>query len=159
MSDATVRDVRNRSVTVLQEIRQALDAVDAEVLLRPVAGWPLWKQFYHVLYWLDHWFIDPLKFSAPAFHEVCFLQPDVASPKTLTKEHLLEYFGAIQTRIEQYLSDITPQELERQTEVRGQMRSRLDMILGQFTHVSHHIGCICATVRTETGKSMWPTEG
>lgn len=158
MSDATVPDVRNKTESLLRRVGQALDAVDATTLSKPSPGWPLWKQFYHLLYWLDHWFVDPLTFVAPTFHEAHFMQPDAVSPRNLGKAQLVNYLEAIRTRIERYLADLTPQELERQYEIRGQTRSRLDMILGQFQHVYHHIGYICATVRAETGKSIW-TEG
>lgn len=155
MGDATIRDVRDRAGGMTREIRQTLDAIDTETIRRPAAGWPLWKQLYHLLYWLDYWFIDPLAFSPPAFHEAHFMQPDAASPNSLTKAQLIDYLEAIRVRIERYLADITPPELERQTEVRGRTRSRLDMILGQFTHVAHHLGYICAVVRIKTGRSIW----
>ena len=161
MSEATVRDVQDKSLSLLRRLAQTLDAADEPTLLRPVAGWPLWKQFYHVVYWLDHWFVDPLGFVPPSFHKVHFMQPEVTSPTVLSKPELADYLSAVRNRIERYLADLTPAELERQYVVRGQLRSRLHMILGQHQHVYHHIGYICATFRSETGKSIWAggTEG
>jgi len=94
---------------MLRQLAGTLDAVDEKPLLGPSAGWPLWKQFYHALYWLD----------------------------------------------QQYLDHLTSAELERRYEVRGQLRSRFHMILGQHQHVCHYIGYICATFRSVTGRSIW----
>jgi hypothetical protein len=88
----------------------------------------------------------------PTFHEAHFMQSDAVSPRILDRAGLVDYLQAIRTRVERYLAGLTPQELERQYEIRGQTRSRVDMILGRFQHVYHHIGYLCATVRAETGK-------
>jgi hypothetical protein len=155
MDDTIVRDTRNHADSLLSRVLKALTAVEEPVLLRPVDGWPLWKQFYHLLYWLDHWFTDPLSFVPPAFHEEHFLKPDAPSPVVPTKQQLLEYLGGIRERIDRYLAGATVLELAREQTVRGKIRTRYDMILGQFSHVNHHIGYLCATYRAETGGSIW----
>jgi hypothetical protein len=153
MGEAIIGDIPNKTGSLLRAIHRRLGAVDAPTLMKPSPGSQLWKQFYHLLYWLDHWLVDPLSFAPPSLHEAHFMQPDAASPNAPTKAQPLGYLEVIGSRIERHLADITTHELERQSEVRGQTRSRLDMMLGQFTHVSHHIGYMCATVRAETGKS------
>ena len=158
MGDAVVRDIRSKSASLLQGIRRTIRAMDDETLAKPSSGWQLWKQCYHLLYWLDHWFVDPLSFAPPSFHQSDFMDPGIVSPIGLCKGQLLEYLGLIECRIEHYLGELSAEELQRQYEVRGRIRSRLDMILGQFSHVSHHIGYICATVRAVTGKSIWEDE-
>ena len=154
---ALLEDIRKRSAVMLGLIEKTLRAVNDEVLAQPREGWPLWKQFYHLLYWLDYWFIDPLSFRNPAFHEEHFMQPEVVSPMALTKCQLVSYYDGIKARIDKYLSAVTGEEVQRQCEVRNQKRSRLDMMLGQYLHVGHHLGYICATVRAQTGEPIWDT--
>ena len=116
----------------------------------------MWKQFYHLFYWLDYWFVDPLPFSPPAFHEDHYMEPGVISPRVLAMQQLLSYYGEVKAHIERYLSDVTGDQLKKEYEVRGQKRFRLEMI-GQFDHVGHHLGYICATVRALTGHPIWKT--
>ena len=156
MIDAFLYVLRKRSGEMLDKIADTLRAVDEKTLAEPKDGWPLWKQFYHLLYWLEYWFVDPLSFSPPAFHEDHYMEPRVISPRVLTKQQLQGYHGEVKARIERYLSDVTGEQLQGEFEVRGQKRLRLEMI-GQFSHVSHHLGYICATVRALTGESIWRT--
>ena len=39
--------------------------------MEPVDGWPLWKQFYHLLYWLGHWLVGPEVFREPSLSWPC----------------------------------------------------------------------------------------
>jgi uncharacterized damage-inducible protein DinB len=142
-----IPEIKNRTKAMLDSIAEALDSVDDETLKRPSLGWPVWKQLYHILYWLDHWFIDPLEFKDPDFHEAEFMETNENSSKTLTKAQLADYFLEIRQRIEKYVSDITIEKLMEEQKVRGDSRTRLDMILGQFNHVSHHIGYLRGLLR------------
>jgi hypothetical protein len=155
LSDSIVEDISQRSSTLLSEIEKTIAAIDETIFVRNTGIWPLAKQFYHLLYWLDYWFIDPLSFVEPSFHEAHFMKAETPSPIVPSKRQLFDYFNSIKARINDYLSDLSIEELKRTYEVRGKVRSRLDMVLGQFTHVNHHLGYICATSRALTGRSIW----
>ena len=155
MSEGIVSDIRARTRRVLEAIERTLAAVSDDTMRRPPGGWPVWRQFYHLLYWLDYWFVDPLAFRAPGFHQDSLLSPEAGPEPALSKQELRGYHIEISARVFDYLDRLTESELCRLQTVRGGNRSRLDMMLGQFVHVYHHLGYICATVRTETGHSIW----
>jgi hypothetical protein len=155
MSSSIIIDIQRRTTIMLDEISRTLTSIQADVFRQPQGNWPIWKQFYHLLYWLDFWFVDPNDFEPPSFHVENLLDSKDLSHSTLSKQQLMTYFASIRAKIEQYAAGITLGELERSYEVRTQTRSRFDMMLGQFKHVSHHLGYICSVYRACTGYSIW----
>ena len=155
MGSSIINDIQRRTEIMLDEIEKALESIQEDIIGQPQGNWPIWKQFYHLLYWLDFWFVDPENFKPPSFHVENLLDSKALSPSTFSKQQLIYYYASIMAKIKKYLAVVNMNELERSYEVRNQTRSRFDMMLGQFKHVSHHIGYICSEYRACTGHSIW----
>jgi hypothetical protein len=103
-----------------------------------------------MLHSLDEWFINPVTFKEPAIHQPHFRTSDTG-PGKLTKGQLLKYFEEIRSRIEDYLSQLNSSKLEEPVG-KGNL-TRLDLILGQFRHVMHHVGYLHCAIKNEIGES------
>ncbi len=113
---------------------------------------PIWKHCYHTLHSCDKWFINPMKYEEPDFHEEGLDSLDYMGGKVLSKEELLVYFEAVKSKIFAYLDGLNDVNLYENPE--GYKHNRLECMIGQMRHFYCHLGNINATTIIETNK--WP---
>ena len=95
---------------------------------------PVWKHVYHTLHSCDRWYINPMHYSEPDFHEPDLNSLDIQSERILSREELLQYLENIRIKILTYLESLTDDMLQ---EVPTDCKSnRLTLILSQFRHSS-----------------------
>jgi hypothetical protein len=154
MKNSLVDEIKKQTKNVIfQNIQITLDEIkDVEAVSR-LSDMPYWKHMYHLLHSLDQWFVNPNKFEEPDIHKENLNSLFVSSDVVLKKEELQNYFNSIKRKIEIYLSGLNDEELGDSPE--NCIFSRLSLILGQYRHVSYHIGLIHSFIRDDTGK--WPT--
>ena len=70
--------------------------------------------------------------------------------KVLSNEQLLDYLHRVQAKTEKYLDELSDEELNEKPD--GCEYTRLELILGQFRHISSHIGMINGQTIERTGK-------
>lgn len=63
---------------------------------------------------------------------------------------MLEYLYKVQAKTESYLDNLSDEELKEKSD--GCEYTRLELILGQFRHISSHIGMINGQTIERTGK-------
>lgn len=113
---------------------------------------PVWKHAYHALHSCDQWYINPMHYREPDFHEPNLNSLDIKSEKVLTREDLLQYLEKIRIKIFEYLGSLSDDMLyEIPTDCKG---NRLTLILSQIRHFYSHLGNINATTIIET--NQWP---
>ncbi len=117
-----------------------------------LCGMPIWKHCYHTLHSCDRWFINPTQYEEPDFHEKGLDSLDFMGTKVLTREELLTYFEAVQSKILAYLDGLCDRDLYENPQ--GYGHNRLECIIGQMRHFYCHLGNINATTIMETDK--WP---
>lgn len=113
---------------------------------------PIWKHCYHTLHSCDKWFINPMKYEEPDFHEEGLDSLDYLGDKSLSKEELLVYFARVKSKIFAYLDGLNDANLYENPE--GYKHNRLECMIGQMRHFYCHLGNINATTIIETNK--WP---
>lgn len=113
---------------------------------------PIWKHCYHTLHSCDKWFINPMKYEEPDFHEEGLDSLDYIGDKSLSKEELLVYFARVKSKIFAYLDGLNDANLYENPE--GYKHNRLECMIGQMRHFYCHLGNINATTIIETNK--WP---
>lgn len=154
MEKALVSEIIKQTKNVIfQNIQITLDAIEDLDAVPRFSDMPYWKHVYHFLHSLDQWFVNPGKFEEPDFHIENMNSLFESSDVTLKKEELQDYFNSIKKKIEDYLSGLNDEELGGNPE--NCTFSRLSLILGQYRHVSYHIGLIHSFIRDDTGK--WTT--
>lgn len=113
---------------------------------------PIWKHCYHTLHSCDKWFINPMKYEEPDFHEEGLDSLDYLGDKALSKEELLVYFERVKSKIFAYLDGLNDVNLYENPE--GYKHNRLECMIGQMRHFYCHLGNINATTIIEENK--WP---
>lgn len=113
---------------------------------------PIWKHCYHTLHSCDKWFINPMKYEEPDFHEEGLDSLDYLGDKVLSKEELLVYFERVKSKIFAYLDGLNDVNLYENPE--KYKHNRLECMIGQMRHFYCHLGNINATTIIETNK--WP---
>lgn len=113
---------------------------------------PIWKHCYHTLHSCDKWFINPMKYEEPDFHEEGLDSLDYMGDKVLSKEELLVYFERVKSKIFAYLDGLNDVNLYENPE--GYKHNRLECMIGQMRHFYCHLGNINATTIIEENK--WP---
>lgn len=113
---------------------------------------PIWKHCYHTLHSCDKWFINPMKYEEPDFHEEGLDSLDYMGDKVLSKEELLVYFERVKSKIFAYLDGLNDVNLYENPE--GYKHNRLECMIGQMRHFYCHLGNINATTIIE--KNKWP---
>ncbi len=117
-----------------------------------LCGMPIWKHCYHTLHSCDQWFINPLKYEEPPFHEEGLNSLDFVGEKILSRKELLDYFESVRAKIISYLDGLNDEDLYINPE--GYKHNRLECMIGQMRHFYCHLGNINATTIIETNK--WP---
>lgn len=77
---------------------------------------PIWKHCYHTLHSCDKWFINPMKYEEPDFHEEGLDSLDYLGDKSLSKEELLVYFERVKSKIFAYLDGLNDVNLYENSE-------------------------------------------
>lgn len=113
---------------------------------------PIWKHCYHTLHSCDQWFINPMKYDEPSFHEDGLNSLDYMGNRILSREELLDYFETVKEKIMNYLEHLNDEDLYENPD--GYMHNRLECMIGQMRHFYSHLGNINATTIIETNK--WP---
>lgn len=113
---------------------------------------PIWKHCYHTLHSCDQWFINPMKYDEPSFHEDGLNSLDYMGNRILSREELLDYFETVKEKIMNYLEHLNDEDLYENPD--GYMHNRLECMIGQMRHFYSHLGNINATTIIETEK--WP---
>jgi len=140
MSSILVKGIIRQTNILFANIENSLDSVTEEKMSLQVRNRPLWKQFYHLLHSTDQFFISPMEYREPAFHEEGMNYFGTASQKTLSKSELMQYFSTIRTKIEQYLLSLDDESLAGYP--KDAPFTRLELILAQYRHVMYNIGII-----------------
>jgi hypothetical protein len=148
------------SCELIKAIRKQTDVLfyNANIMLQTcsldymLCDMPVWKHIYHALHSCDQWYINPMRYIEPDFHEPNLNSLDIKSEKILSREDLLQYLEKIRIKILKYLDSLSDDMLyEIPPDCKG---NRLSLIFSQFRHFYAHLGNINATTIIETNK--WP---
>lgn len=90
------------------------------------------------------------KFTEPDFHENGMDNPDNPCNVVLSDKELLDYLHKVQIKTENYLDNLSDEDLNEKPD--GCEYTRLELILGQFRHISSHIGMINGQTIERTGR-------
>lgn len=159
MADLTVKSMRRDLVKTIKDCTEIL-FLNFETTLKTcdmdyvLCGMPIWKHCYHTLHSLDQWYINPYDYTEPPFHEDKLNSLDYLDEngKVLTREELTEYFKTIQTKIINYLDNLSDEDLY---EIPKDCKyNRLEHVLGQFRHFHCHMGNINAAAMVT--RNQWP---
>lgn len=149
MKNELVKVIKDSTEIMFHNFYVTLVTCDMDYML---CDMPIWKHCYHTLHSCDQWFINPLEYEEPCFHEEGLNSLDYMGNKVLSREELLSYFEDVKLKILNYLDSLTDEDLY--TKPNGYKYIRLACIIGQMRHFYAHLGNINATTIIETNK--WP---
>lgn len=149
MQRELVETIRKSTEIMFHNFYVTLVTCDMDYVL---CDMPIWKHCYHTLHSCDQWFINPTKYTEPAFHEDGLNSLDYMGKKVLSRELLLTYFEEVKSKIMHYLDGLKDADLY--TIPDGYTHNRLECIIGQMRHFYAHLGNINATTIIET--NQWP---
>ena len=130
------RMIKKQTITNFSNMETAIKTYDRNA---SVCGTPAWRYAYHAIHSADKWFFNPSKFSEPDFHENGMDNPDNPCNVVLSDTELLDY-----------LDNLSDEGLNEKPD--GCEYTRLELILGQFRHISSHIGMINGQTIERTGR-------
>ncbi len=142
--------LRDMTYGLMDNFRRAILTCD---LNKKLYHQPLWKHIYHAMYWFDYWCCTPQNYLGADFHRDNLHSLDMESDSIVTKEELLNYFEGIKAKTTEYLECLPEDKLNEAAE-NCDNKSRFECILGQFRHVSFHLGNVNAVTIEATGE--WP---
>lgn len=149
-------DIRYLTDRALWETENLMKCIPDELWEKRYDGIPMWKYFYHTLYSMDRWYINPCDdaYTDPEFHTDALADLNVvpAEGERLSRKQLEHYFEQICEKIQNYISTLEDSELSEYP-INCDM-SRFRLILGQFRHWHRHMGVIYGFIIEDTGK--WP---
>jgi DinB superfamily len=150
MSEEYVAIVKRQTEILLRNVQATLDIATEQQFEEAIVKWPLWKRFYHLLHSLDQWFVNPFKYTQPAFHQDGLNYFDKPDNTSLSKAELQEYFQDIRQKINSYVAGLTDASLLQCPE--DCKFTRLDLIVGQNRHLMYNLGMIHIMLQIDTGK-------
>lgn len=115
-----------------------------------VCGSPAWRYVYHTIHSADKWFINPFIYSEPEFHIDGMDNPDNRCDLVLSDTQLLEYLDRVKCKTLDYIDSLDDNALRENPE--GCRYTRIELILGQFRHINHHIGMLNGQTVERTGR-------
>lgn len=115
-----------------------------------VCGVPAWRYAYHTIHSADKWFINPYDYDEPQFHEDGMDNPDNPCRIVLTDRELLSYLKTVREKTIDYLDGLNDEELYDKPE--KCKFTRLELVLGQFRHISMHTGMLNGMTIERTGR-------
>ena len=149
-----VKIIRETVVPNFLNIRTSIQTYDRDALC---CGAPCWRWAYHALHSADKWFINPEDYTEPAFHEEGLDNPDKPAKTVLSDEQLLSYLDGIEKKTYAYLESLSDEMLYECP--KGCERTRMELILRQFRHISFHTGMLNGQTALATGKfPMWVSQ-
>ena len=107
MDKEYVNIIKRQTEIMLRNVQVSLDTITETQLSVTKVKWPIWKHFYHLLHSLNQWFINPVNYIQPAFHQDGMNYFDKLEDHGLSRKQLLEYFHTIKRKIDVYLSELT----------------------------------------------------
>jgi len=143
--------LRRQALPLFQNIEVLLDEFSDEEFQGSLGGFPVWRQFYHLIHSLDKNFIDPEAFEEPDFHQPGLDQLPEPSPATLSKPQLLAYYQGVKAMVQGYLDGLTEQTLDQAVVYRHLNLTRFDLILAQFRHILYHVGYLHCALKLARG--------
>jgi hypothetical protein len=149
LSRQIVEEITKQTEIFFHNLETCINTCNYEYVL---CGMPVWKYMYHTLHSIDKWFINPMQYNEPPFHEPNLNSLDIKSEKVLTKSELIIYYNSVRAKILQYLDLLEDGMLYKKPE--GCSYTRIALILGQYRHTYCHMGNINCITIIETGK--WP---
>lgn len=148
-------DIRYLTDRALWETENLMKCIPDELWDKRYDGIPMWKYFYHTLYSMDRWYINP---NDPAYRDPEFHMDSLADLNVVPGDELIQrnemegYFYRIQDKIQSYIAQLDDDSLA-ENPVNCEM-SRFRLILGQFRHWHRHMGIIYGFIIEDAGK--WP---
>ncbi|NLL76105.1 MAG: hypothetical protein GX235_02510 [Clostridiales bacterium] len=151
---ALVETIRDQTCRALWEVKNVIDCASDEVWDKEYCEMPCWKHIYHMLHSLDLWYINPRDkdYAEPEIHVKDLNNLDVISTKYLTRKEINDYFSYIESKIKDYISELTDEQLLDNPP--GCEYNRFTLILAQFRHLHSHMGVIMGFITADTG--LWP---
>ncbi len=148
-------DIRYLTNRALWETENLIKCIPDQLWEKRYDGLPMWKYVYHTLYSLDRWFINPEDptYKDPEFHTKTLANLNVIpKDETISRRQIEDYFYSIKIKIENYINDLSDEDLIKKPENCSMSKFRL--ILGQYRHWHRHLGLIYGFIVEDTGK--WP---
>lgn len=128
-------------------LETAIKTYDRDAL---VCGSPAWRYVYHTIHSADKWFFNPFVYEEPPFHEKGMDNPDNPCGVVLSDAELLEYLRKVREKTVKYIDGLTDDMLYEKPE--NCKYTRLELVLGQFRHISMHTGMLNGLTIERKGK-------
>lgn len=128
-------------------LETALRTYDRDAL---VCGGAAWRFAYHTIHSADKWFINPYVYDEPPFHEEGLDNPYLSCRTVLSDDELLSYLEQVKQKTLDYLDSLTDTMLYEKPEACPY--TRLELVLGQFRHISVHTGMMNGLTIEQKGK-------
>ena len=130
------RMIKKQTITNYINMETAIKTYDRNA---SVCGTPAWRYVYHAIH-----------SAAIKTYDNGMDNPDNPCNVVLSDTELLDYLHKVQIKTENYLDNLSDEELNEKPD--GCEYTRLELILGQFRHISSHIGMINGQTIERTGR-------
>jgi hypothetical protein len=113
---------------------------------------PFWQQVFHYVYFIDFWMRD--KYDSGEWRSMIFddayttdLYADSYEGLLISKEEMLDYLDAIQTKTTRVFDNLNDEKLGSSVFNNDPLFTYTDVILGQIRHIMYNIGYLNGILR------------
>ncbi|MHB0998583.1 MAG: DinB family protein [Armatimonadota bacterium] len=155
-NNLTITDIMRRQlIPAIKMLQDIIEQCPDDLWTAEGENPPVWEQAYHSVFWLNAWARDwSTPFEKPEFHSDAALDLlDGASP-IVTREQMLDYLRKAESECMSFLDGLSDEMLTQEIEAFGCKWTPADRIIGQASHIQHHVGIIYAAIRQAT--SFYP---
>lgn len=116
----------------------------------------VWKQIYHVVFFIDFWFrekYDDSDFRSMTFHDSINpeLKSEVLEGISISRDEMKEYLNKIHSKTERVFASLSDSDMTRPIIKGVEKYTYTDVILGQIRHIMYNIG-YCNSCLREHGQ-------
>ena len=145
--------IKNQTQRIFLSIEILLESIPENEFNTIKGGFLTWKHFYHLIYTLDKYFIDPSNFNDPLFHNKNMCITNMDNDNILSKNEIKEYYNNVKTKTQDYINKLDDKILEEKIPLDGMEFTKLELILGQLRHSFYHIGYFHCCIKMEKGEA------
>jgi len=148
-----VNSIKNQTNNIFMNIEVLLENIPESEFNTIKGGFLTWKHFYHLIYTLEKYFIDPSNYSDPIFHKNYVCITNMEKYKKMSKNEIIEYYHNVKSKVQDYLNILNDELLEEKISFEEMEFTKLELILSQFRHIFYHIGYLHCCIRIEKGET------
>lgn len=155
MGRAALYALQNQFDSSIQMLQNLIQVAPDELWFTYYQGNPMWKQVFHVVYYIDYWIrpvYDQSEFRCMIFDEKISFELNIHTEGdlTITREKMAEYLELIHRKTGKVFDTLSDEDLSRLIIPGIENYTWLDVVTGQIRHIMYNVGYCNGILREQS---------